>query len=1051
MSNRRYLSTVLRRSLETAIRGARKIAEDGASDEIRRLGVSDAKAPTYLSTSEKEFRRQLRAHARALGDSFNKASDRQETKHLTEAAAYAHWHRMLFARFLAERGLLRHPVHDAAVTLEDCRDLAAEEGLLDGWAVAERYAAAMLPGVFRIDDPVLALVLDAVHAQGLQRLVVDLDSDIFQAEDSLGWTYQFWRAAEKDAVNKSGRKIGVDELPAVTQLFTEPYMVRFLLHNTLGAWWAGKRLAADELLAETAPDEETLRMACAFPAYSFDMLRFVKEESAADGSKPTRWRPAAGIFSGWPTEAKALTVLDPCCGSGHFLTEALAALVALRQAEEKLSSAEAVAAVLRDNLYGLEIDGRCVQIAAFAVALAAWRIGGWQPLPLPHIAWVGAPPPLPRAEFIGLGGGNKELELALGALHDLFAQAPILGSLLAPTGGDLVDPMRVARVEQLLGTVLAKARKAEPEQIEGAIAARGMTDATSLLCRRYTLQITNVPFLGRAKQCDELARYIDSNYRHARADLSTTMLWRLNSLCSEGGTFSAVTPQNWLHLGSYRKFRLDLLESDLFNFIIDLGPAAFREMNWWAARTSIVAFSKGKISEDHTFVGLDADTGREFDKRPDALCQRRLLSISQRNQFKNPDNRIVLSTEWGSTLLSHIADYGKGSTTGDGPRFIMNFWELGSQHQNYELWLNSPEVEDPWGGRSNFLRCKHTETELKAQLGCWFRGQNNWGRRGFAVNKMRNLYAFFYDGELFDDNVATVVPRSNDDAPAVGAFLTSKNYREEVRKIDQKVSVTAATLTKVAFDLETWKQRASEKFPNGLPEPFSDDPTQWLFHGHPLGARRGTSLHVALARLVGYRWPAETNSKIRLSRQAQDWVAKAAKLPDPDGDGLLPLCPVAGKRALADRLREYLSAVFGSDWSDELERRLIAESDEALDGKSARDGSIEGWLRDRAFRQHCTLFYQRPFLWHIWDKQKDGFSVITNYHQLDQATLRKLAYTLLGDWLSRSRAEKNELRYEKGRELQQALERILEGENPYDIFVRWKSLAQLPRLGARSR
>jgi hypothetical protein len=434
MSNRHYLSTALRRSLETAIRGARKIAEDGASDAIRRLGVSDAKPPSYLSNSEKELRRRLRAHARALGDTFNKASDRQETKHLIEAAAYAHWHRMLFARFLAERGLLRHPVHDAPVTLEDCRDLATEEDLPDGWAVAERYATAMLPAVFRIDDPVLALVLDLVHAQGLQRLVVGLDADIFQAEDSLGWTYQFWRAAEKDAVNQSGVKIGADELPAVTQLFTEPYMVRFLLHNTVGAWWAGKRLAADASLAETAPDEDTLRSACALPGYSFDMLRFVKEESAEDSSKPARWRPAAGAFPGWPTEAKAITVLDPCCESGHFLTEALAGLVALRQIEDELSPVEAVAAVLRDNLYGLEIDERCVQIAAFAVALAAWRIGGWRPLPLPHIAWVGAPPPLPRGEFIALAAGNKELEPALAALHDLFAQAPILGSLLAPTG-----------------------------------------------------------------------------------------------------------------------------------------------------------------------------------------------------------------------------------------------------------------------------------------------------------------------------------------------------------------------------------------------------------------------------------------------------------------------------------------------------------------------------------------------------------------------------------------------------------------------------------------
>ena len=99
-----------------------------------------------------------------------------------------------------------------------------------------------------------------------------------------------------------------------------------------------------------------------------------------------------------------------------------------------------------------------------------------------------------------------------------------------------------------------------------------------------------------------------------------------------------------------------------------------------------------------------------------------------------------------------------------------------------------------------------------------------------------------------------------------------------------------------------------------------------------------------------------------------------------------------------------------------------------LDKKTARDVSLEAWVRDRAFRQHCALFGQRPFLWHISDGLKDGFSVFVHYHRFDQANLRKLTYTLLGDWLDRVKAENNALRYEKGRELQQKLEKILEGE-----------------------
>ena len=335
MTNR-YLPTAQRRALEKTVKDARLIAEEGARDAIRRLGVADSKAPPYLNDDEKVLRRRLRAHARALGDAFDKSDKTQETKRLVEGAAYAHWHRMLFARFLAERSLLRNPEYDVPVSLQDCRELAEAEGLTDPWIIAERYAASMLPAVFRIDDPVLSIELDPVQTQKLHWLVTGLDAEVFQAEDSLGWTYQFWRAAEKEAVNKSGVKIGPDELPAVTQLFTEPYMVRFLLHNTLGAWWAGRVLAAGPTLARTAADENELRAACSLPDYSFDMLRFVRE--GEDGP----WRPAAGTFPGWPQEAKAITMLDPCCGSGHFLTESLAILAALRQAEEHLSPTDAV-------------------------------------------------------------------------------------------------------------------------------------------------------------------------------------------------------------------------------------------------------------------------------------------------------------------------------------------------------------------------------------------------------------------------------------------------------------------------------------------------------------------------------------------------------------------------------------------------------------------------------------------------------------------------------------------------------------------------------------
>ena len=170
----------------------------------------------------------------------------------------------------------------------------------------------------------------------------------------------------------------------------------------------------------------------------------------------------------------------------------------------------------------------------------------------------------------------------------MFVQAPLLGSLLRPTGGDLVDPLRVARIETRLDPVVKKLREAEPERAEGAIAARGIADAAELLARHYVLQATNVPYLGRGKQNAELASHIARHFPDAKADLATAMLSHMIDLATNGGTVAAVTPQNWLFLGSYKRLRQTLLTQDTFNTVAVLGENGFHSSAAAGAFTALV-------------------------------------------------------------------------------------------------------------------------------------------------------------------------------------------------------------------------------------------------------------------------------------------------------------------------------------------------------------------------------------------------------------------------------------------------------------------------------
>ena len=146
---------------------------------------------------------------------------------------------MLFARFLAENHLLMHP-DGVAVSLEECEELAPSERAPNGYVLAARYASRMLPQIFWVDDVLLEIEFAPEQRLALERLLGSLPRETFLADDSLGWVYQFWQTKRKDEVNKSGDKIDGRTLPAVTQLFTEDYMVQFLLHNTIGAWWCGR-------------------------------------------------------------------------------------------------------------------------------------------------------------------------------------------------------------------------------------------------------------------------------------------------------------------------------------------------------------------------------------------------------------------------------------------------------------------------------------------------------------------------------------------------------------------------------------------------------------------------------------------------------------------------------------------------------------------------------------------------------------------------------------------------------------------------------------------
>ena len=1092
----------IRNQLARTVQAARRAGEAGARSALGVLAVGDARAHPSLSPDEQDLRRRLRAHGRQLGDRLDAETGVQQVERLAHEVAYEHWHRMLFARFLAENDLLIEPDSGVAVSLTDCEELAREQGQ-DCWTVAGRFAERMLPRIFRGDDPALAVPLAPETRQALERLLESLPPAVFAARDSLGWTYQFWQAERKEAVNKSGVKIGADELPAVTQLFTERYMVLFLLHNTVGAWRAGRVLAARPELAATAAGEDELRRAVRLEAaggYDFSYLRFVREPREDDeAERPTGpWRPAAGTFAGWPRSVADLRVLDPCCGSGHFLVECLDLLARLRMDEERLAPAAAVEAVLRDNLSGLEIDPRCTQIAAFNLALAAWTwpgAGGHRPLPALNLACSGLAPNATRDDWTAMAeaaadaGGlparrdlrgvddslmSAPLRQSLGALHDLFVQAPVLGSLIDPRAvqADLFQH-DYESASALLGALLDR-ENANDEQTERAVAAQGMARAAELLAGRYHLVITNVPYLARGKQGDALKEFARDRHPAAKGDLATLFVSRGFGWLDKHGVQAVVTPQNWLFLTSYRKLRETLLKRRTWNLVAWLGEHAFEDSQAAGAFAALNVLSADRSLPHSRMCGSDVSGFQPTGAKSQAIVASEIECIEQRRQLNNIDLRIAFETGSIRRKLDNHCQSVEGLTTGDLERFVGKFWE-GGFSDGWEPYIQSVEANAHYSARTDRVRWENGSGALSRFPtahnfpGKVMNGKRVLGRTGIRIAQMRRLSVTTYTGEVFGKNGATVVPDDPRHLPAIWCFCSSIEYSEEVRRIDQSLKVTNATLAKVPFDLDRWAAVAKESYPNGLPEPYSNDPTQWIFHGHPCGSvvwdedtkrlacgpRRSdaTVLHVAVARLLGLRWPVEDEPDMRLAGEMREWVDRCRRLQEfADTHGIVCLSAGGVESAAADRLRQLLATAYGADWSAATERQLLTAT--AENGRPAE--SIEEWLRDRFFEDHCQLFHQRPFIWHVWDGRRDGFHALVNYHRLaspggaGRRTLEALTYSYLGDWMARQKADRDrgldgaDGRLAAAQDLQNQLKKIISGEPPCDLFIRWKPLDEQP-------
>jgi hypothetical protein len=499
-----------------------------------------------------------------------------------------------------------------------------------------------------------------------------------------------------------------------------------------------------------------------------------------------------------------------------------------------------------------------------------------------------------------------------------------------------------------------------------------------------------------------------------------------------------------------------------------LGPGAFETISGEVVKAVLVILSRGipcggKAADGlsgHKIRCVDVSDLRAVAEKAEALAGSAIAAAGQARQLGNQDARVSAEEIRYRRIASEVGILLRRPGVRRSRADEVLFLGIGESRREVDTFPGHNRHLALFGGMTNLLRWEGGSVAIDEIAGSRKDGLNAWGKAGIIASQMGGLPVSLYAGEAFDNNTAIIVPYDKADLPALWCYCSSPEYRTNVRALDRKLNVTSSTLTKVPFGIGRWTAVARERFPHGLPAPYSDDPAQWIYHGHPCrsvvwdGAGKRTAfgpprkdasvLQVAVARLLGYRWPAELDPGMELAAEQRETASRCAELARfADEDGIVAIPAVRGELSAPGRLRDILAASYGESWSTDVESALLRDAGFA--GKS-----LETWLRDGFFTQHCAMFHHRPFIWQIWDGIRDGFSALVLYHKLTYKRMETLCYTYLGDWIARQKHDLNngkegaQERITAAEALLKRLEAVIEGEAPYDIYCRWKPLDRQP-------
>ena len=853
---------------------------------------------------------------------------------------------------------------------------------------------SVLPGMFqRISDYTELLLPDNLLREGsvIEQMISLIPEEDWQdAVQIIGWLYQYYISEKhNEIVNINKGTVKQEDVPAATQLFTTDWVVRYMVDNSLGRYWLERH--PESGLAE-----------------KLDFL--VKPKTGKIQTVNETVTP------------QDMSFFDPCMGSGHILAYAFDVLMEIYR-EYGYTDREAVAEIMQNNLYGFDIDERCIQLAYFVVMMKARQYDArfFKRRIYPQVYY-------PKMD--------QELKA--------------YGSLL--------------RVDTL------EAQPKEPEvltlfDMDYDIRLNDW-NCRRLLSQKYTVVCTNPPYLN--KYNEKLKKFVTENYKDYSGDLFSVFIYRNFEFCKKEGYSAFMTPFVWMFIKTYEKLREYIINSKSITSLIQMEYSAFEEAT--VPICSFVLQNCKSINKSLCFRLSDFKGGMEVQKEkvlealrnPDCLY---FYEAQQSNYVKIPGSPVAYWLKnfefFDFSSLSEYLQSGGRTKTHDNNLYVRNWWEPEEKNERWVPYANGGEYRKWYGDHTDVVDWSEkarafydSHSGLCKEL-FWFKEGLTWG----AITSGDNSYRIKPKQFMFSSASPTIFSKDFKCDLSVLAFLNSKVAKYITRVINptlnQNVNDTLRLpycgLNSIAFNNASECIEISKKDWNSFE-------TSWNFKKHPL-IRPVSTVADAFAQ-----WKAECDDRFNqlkaneeelnrifidiyglqdeltpevedrdvtvrradlqrdvrslisyavgcmfgrysldvegLAYAGGDWDDSKYTTYPADKDNIIPICDDEYfDDDMVGRFVKFIETVYGSDTLEE-NLKFIAD---ALGGKGQPREVIRNYFLNDFYADHCKIYQKRPIYWLFDSGKKNGFKALIYIHRYQSDTIARIRTDYVHEQQSRYR------------------------------------------------